>query len=70
MPNFKIYSEDNKQIIKHLAFPKFTAAIAFDSPTSDLEDIKMIDSCVNAPMLAKVMSEASDFILNHKKVLV
>jgi len=62
--DFKIYEKDNKQIIEKLVYPRFTAEIAFNSPTSDLDNVKFIDKSNDVMLIAKVMREAGEYLLS------
>jgi len=67
MDNFKIIEVGDKHVIHHLAFPRFSATIAFNSPSNDLEDIKMLDNCYDASLIARIMREAGEYIFNFQK---
>lgn len=63
---FRIYRQEGKQIIERLIFPRFIAEITFNSPVSDIENVKMIDTCTDVMMVAKAMREAGEYIYNFK----
>ena len=66
MSNFKITEQNRKQIIEHIAYPRFTAEITFNSPLSDIENIQMLDQCDDAMLIARTMREAGEYIFNFK----
>ena len=65
--DFKLYSEGDKQIIERLSYPRFKAEITFNSPTSDLENIQVLEDCKDPLIMAKAMREAGDYLLNNSK---
>lgn len=67
MISFKIYQENNNQVIERLIYPRFKAKITFNSDISDLEDVEMIDRCSDPTQMARAMREAGDFILENSK---
>jgi hypothetical protein len=65
MDKFKVYIDAGHKIIEHLEYPSFRAKIKFNSPISDLEDIEMIDNCTDPLILASVMRDAAEFLINY-----
>ena len=66
MSKFKIHSKGDKQIIERLSYPRFKGVITFNSPTSDIEDIELIDEVKDALVMAKALREAGDYLMNYK----
>lgn len=63
MGKFKIYDISGDKFIEHLQYPAFKAKITFNSKLSDLEDIELLDDCIDPLALARVMREAADYLL-------
>lgn len=63
MDKFKIYDVDGYKIIEHLQYPAFKAKITFNVELSDLEVIELLDDCKDPAILARVMREATDYML-------
>ena len=66
MPKFKIYTKQGIQYIERLVFPRFIGEITFGKD-SDIENIQMIDKCIDLMLLAKIMREAGEFIFHNSK---
>ena len=64
--DYKIYQAGDRQIIERLTYPRFTGVITFNSPLSDIEEIKLLDNCSDPMTIARAMREAGDYIINHK----
>ena len=64
---FKTYQEGDRHIIESLAFPRFRGVIAFNNSLSDIEEITLIDQVVEPMILARVMREAGEFLINQNK---
>ena len=62
---FRIYQDNDKQIIERLSYPRFRGVITFGS-LSDIEEVELLDQCNNPLQLAKAMREAGDFLINYK----
>ena len=67
MQKFKIYEIEGVQFIEHLQFPRFKAHITFSDKTSDLQNINLIDDCLDVKLLSKTMREAGEYILSRSK---
>lgn len=65
MSIFKIYQEGDRQIIESLIFPRFRGVVSFSSAVSDIGDITLIDQVVEPMILARVMREAGEFLINQ-----
>jgi len=65
--DFKIYQEGEKQIIERLIFPRFKGTITFDNDLSNIEEIDVIDDCINVIELSKALREAGEYIVNNSK---
>lgn len=66
MEEFKIYKEKEKQIIERLEYPRFRGEITFSS-LSDIENIKMLDTCNDAVVVAKALRQAGDYIIKNSR---
>lgn len=66
MEEFKIYEEKGKQIIERISYPRFKGEITFGKE-SDIENIEMIDHCLDVSVLASMMQEAGEFIMKNNK---
>ena len=64
--DFKIYQEEDRQMIERLTYPRFKGVITFNSPLSDIEDVKLLDEFNSLTDIAKAMREAGEFIINYK----
>lgn len=64
--DFRIYQDGDRQIIERLSYPRFKGVITFNSPTSDIEEIELLDKTNNATEIARAMREAGDFLINYK----
>lgn len=67
MSKFKTYQEGDRRIIESLTFPRFRGIIAFNNSLSDIEEITLIDQVVEPMILARVMREAGEFLINQNK---
>lgn len=63
---FELFEVDGKTMIRRTKYPRFTAEVSFGQ-LSDIENIKMIDECLDVSTLAKVMRKASEFLLKTSK---
>lgn len=64
--DFRIYQDGDRQIIERLSYPRFKGVITFNSPTSDIEEIELLDKTNNPTEIARAMREAGDFLINYK----
>ena len=64
--DFRIYQDGDRQIIERLSYPRFKGVITFNSPTSDIEEIELLDKTNNATEIARAMREDGDFLINYK----
>lgn len=64
--DFRIYQDGDKQIIERLSYPRFKGVITFNSPTSDIEEIELLDKTNSPTEIARAMREAGDFLINYK----
>ena len=64
--DFRIYQDGDKQIIERLSYPRFKGVITFNSPLSDIEDIELLDETRDPSVIAKVMREAGEYLINFK----
>jgi hypothetical protein len=62
---FRIYQSGDRQIIERLIYPRFKAVISFNSPTSDIDNIELLDKTNSPTDLAKAMREAGDYLINY-----
>lgn len=67
MSKFKTYQEGDRHIIESLTFPRFRGIITFNNSLSDIEEITLIDQVVEPMILARVMREAGEFLINQNK---
>lgn len=59
---FELFEVDGKTMIRRNKYPRFIAEVTF-CQLSDLENIEMIDECLDVSKLAKVMRKAGEFLL-------
>jgi len=64
---FTIHQDGDKQIIERLSYPRFTGEVTFNSSTSDIENIELLDETTDPTILAMAMREAGEFLLTYKK---
>jgi hypothetical protein len=64
---FIIYQEGDRQMIERLSYPRFKGVITFNSSTSDIEDIELLDKSESPTELAQAMREAGEFIIENTK---
>ncbi len=64
--DFRIYQDGDRQIIERLTYPRFRGVITFNSPTSDIEEIELLDKTNSPTEIARAMREAGDFLINYK----
>ena len=64
--DFRIYQDGDRQIIERLSYPRFKGVLTFNSPTSDIEEIELLDKTNNPTEIARAMREAGDFLINYK----
>jgi hypothetical protein len=64
---FTIHQDGDKQIIERLSYPRFKGEVTFNSSTSDIENIELLDETTDPTILAMAMREAGEFLLTYKK---
>ncbi len=64
--DFRIYQDGDRQIIERLSYPRFKGVLTFNSPTSDIEEIELLDKTNSPTEIARAMREAGDFLINYK----
>ena len=53
--------------IKRQSYPRFKGEVTFNSSTSDIENIELLDEAIDPTLLARAMREAGEFLLTYKK---
>jgi hypothetical protein len=64
---FRIYQQDQKQMIERLVYPRFSGEITFSGTASDIENIVMDEDYLNASDIATALREAGEYILSQSK---
>lgn len=67
MDKYRIYKEGDETFIERVAPPRFRGRITFDGVASDLEDVTFIDECTDVMLVARIMREAGEYIVEHSK---
>jgi hypothetical protein len=63
---FKLFEENGKQVIERLIYPRFKGVVTM-GVASDIENVEMIDNCMDPVVLARAIREAGEFLLSRTK---
>ena len=61
-PIYEVIPEDGKLFIHRNKFPRFVGEITFGS-ISDIENLRMIDTCVDVKVLGNAIRKAGEFLI-------
>lgn len=64
---YRISTENGRQIIERLIYPRLRAEVVFRGGPSDLENIQMIDTVTDPSILARAMRETGDYLIHKSK---
>ena len=62
-----VHARANIRVAPHYSKPPAVrGVITFNSPTSDIEEIELLDKTNSPTEIARAMREAGDFLINYK----
>jgi len=65
-PVYEVIPEDGKLLIRRNKFPRFIGEITFGS-VSDIENVSMIDTCVDVKLLGNAMRKAGEYLIKRNR---